>query len=66
MNDLEKALYKTRKSVFDFASDLSYNNCSVSEIEQCSHCGIWLKYKELVKDLDQNLICKFCLQFEGM
>jgi len=33
-------------------------------IEQCSHCSTWSL--KLVPDLDDNLICRFCVDLVGM
>lgn len=33
-------------------------------IETCTHCGTWSL--KLVPDLDDNLICRFCVELVGM
>jgi hypothetical protein len=33
-------------------------------ISQCTHCGTWSV--KLIPDLDNNLICRFCVDLVGM
>jgi len=65
---LDKLLYKTRKSVLEVAAELGHNNVSLAdtELQQCSSCGIWLYPKQLIKDLDESLICKDCETYYGL
>lgn len=68
MNSLEACLYKTRKNALECAGELGYNNVSEVDIglSACSDCGIWLKPKEMKKDLDGLPICKDCLTYHGL
>ena len=69
MNVLEAELYKTRKSVLEVCRhlDIQYPpDVEISAIEECSSCGIWLKPSAMVKDLDNNLICKDCEYHYGL
>lgn len=66
MNELEKTLYNTRKSLLEACTELGYNN--VSEVENglkcCTSCGIWLK--RMMPDLDKNEICVYCYESYGL
>lgn len=66
MNEVEKALYKTRKNLLEVLAELGYNNDSEVEIglERCTDCGIW--DTKLFPDLDKNPICAICLQTYGL
>ena len=65
MNEIELALYKTRKNCLEVLDELGYNNVSSVEIRLkcCSSCGIWLPKME--KDLDGLDICNYCLDAYG-
>lgn len=65
MNEIEKALYKTRKSALAVLNELGYNDISSVEIRLkcCSSCGIWLPKMKL--DLDGLDICDYCLDAYG-
>lgn len=65
MNEIEAALYKTRKNALEVASELGYNDISEVEIRLkcCSSCGIWLPKMKL--DLDGLDICDYCLDAYG-
>jgi hypothetical protein len=65
MNEVEKALYKTRKSVLEVIEELDYNDYSeaVITLKCCSSCGIWLPKMKL--DLDGLDICNYCLDAYG-
>lgn len=66
MNEIEQALYKTRKTELEVCTELGYNNISEVEIrlKRCTDCGIW--QKKLFPDLDGNEICTVCLSTYGM
>ena len=68
MHEVEKSLYRTRKTLRDACRELNlvYEDTCVGTIDTCSSCGIWVKVKELVPDEDKNPICKECLTFYGM
>jgi len=68
-NKLVKELLGTRKNLSDVCEDLGidYNELAQNGgpgIPQCTHCGRW-EFK-LTPDLDNNPICKYCLDIEGM
>ncbi len=66
MNEVEQALYNTRKTVLEVLTELGYNIDSEVEIglKCCNDCGIWLKH--MITDLDGNDICKFCYETYGL
>lgn len=65
MNDVEAALYKTRKNALEVLTELGYNDYSSVEIRLkcCSSCGLWLSRMKL--DLDGLDICDYCLEAYG-
>jgi hypothetical protein len=64
VNEVELALFKSRKSLLEVCSELGYNISDVEiELKQCSCCDIWLK--NLKKDLDGLDICVYCLDAYG-
>jgi hypothetical protein len=65
MNEIEQALYKTRKSYLEVCTELGYNNYSSVEIRLkcCNSCGIWMPKMKL--DLDGLDICDYCLDAYG-
>lgn len=65
MNEVEKALYNTRKTVLEVCAELGYNNISEVEIglKCCNDCGIWLR--QMITDLDGNHICNYCYETYG-
>jgi hypothetical protein len=68
MNELEKTLHRTRKTLWQVCDDLGLRDeadCVVTNLDNCSSCGIWLKHSSLTPDLDGNPICKECLTFYG-
>lgn len=72
MNNLSKKLISelkgTRKRLSEVCEDLGidYEELIDTElpINQCTHCGTWSL--KLVPDLDENLICRFCVDLIGM
>jgi hypothetical protein len=63
MIDLTDILYRTKKTVLQAKREAlvgSDEQVSYGNLDQCSHCNIWYKNRELHKDLDGSLICKFC------
>lgn len=67
MNKVEKTLYKTRKTVQEACDEcgVDFEDAVVSELEECSSCSIWLKHYQLKPDLDNNPVCKECLDYYG-
>lgn len=67
---LVKHLNKTRKPLWQVCKDLGidYEQVDVytleKQITQCTHCDIWTV--EPVQDLDDNPICKVCLNISGL
>lgn len=65
---LVKALNGTYKKLRDVCEDLGIDYEELIEedlpIDQCSHCGKW--DIKLVPDLDDNPICKVCVEHIGM
>lgn len=59
---LVSELYRTSKSVLAACKTLgiSYESEDLEDLEQCSHCNIWWHSYELMPDLDDNNICRFC------
>jgi len=68
MNELEKVLHRTRKSLWEVCDELSMCevDCVVESIDTCSSCGIWRKKASLRPDLDKNPICTECFNFYGL
>lgn len=65
MNQLEKALINTRKTVLEVCTDLDIQYPPDVEIQlkACSSCGIWLV--KMPKDLDGLDTCNLCLDTYG-
>jgi len=59
---LVKELYRTNTSIPDACKTLGieFNPEDLEDLEQCSSCNIWWYSYELLPDLDDNSICKFC------
>lgn len=64
MNDVEAALYKTRKNINSVLEEIGCEQ-SISLL-QCSSCNIWLKPHQLIKDLDGLEICTDCKNYYGI
>ena len=60
MNDLEKVLYRTRKTILQALDEFGETELEIENIEQCSSCSIWLKIPQLRNDLDGMPICNEC------
>ena len=62
MNEVEKTLFRTRKTIRQACSEAGYeyDENYIQHIEQCSSCSIWLKPSQLKLDLDDNFICTPC------
>jgi hypothetical protein len=58
----------TRRSLSEVCEDLGINYEELIEnplpISRCTHCDTWSV--KLVPDLDDNLICRFCVDLAGM
>lgn len=65
---LAKELKNTRKSFAKTCEELGIDPQLIEldrlGIEECSHCSIWSS--RLVPDLDDNPICYYCKDLEGM
>ena len=68
MNDLEKILYRTRKTILEgcFEADVKFKDVAITAIQECASCNVWLKPTMLVPDRDNYLICKSCQGWYGM
>jgi hypothetical protein len=72
MNNLSKKLVTelkgTQRNLSEVCEDLGidYEELISGElpISRCNHCGTWSL--KLVPDLDDNLICRFCVDLIGM
>lgn len=68
-NRLIKELQGTRRRLSEVCEDLGIDYDELLEsgdigIEQCTHCNMWST--RLVPDLDDNPICKFCVDLVGL
>lgn len=68
MNEVEKVLYRTRKTLTQACKEagVEFDSDIIKEIQECSHCGIWYKLNQLIPDLDKNPICNNCNHFYGL
>lgn len=73
MNNLNskivKALKGTRGSLLSICEDLNISHLDIPTYEelgiaQCTHCNTWSA--SLIPDLDNNPICKYCVDLVGM
>lgn len=60
-------LYRTNKTVIAACKTLgtSFEEDDLEDLEQCAHCNTWWHSFELMPDLDDNNICKFCERTYG-
>ena len=58
---MSSLLYRTNISIVAGCEELG-----LEDLEQCTHCNIWYHGYELIPDLDDNNICKFCSTYYGM
>lgn len=68
MNELEKTLYRSRKSVLEACAEIDIKyppDVEISALRECTSCGIWLKTGQMKKDADDLDICKDCLDVYG-
>jgi hypothetical protein len=67
LNEVERALYKSRKSLLEVCRefDVEYTLDSEISLGQCASCGIWLRFSQFRKDLDGLDICNECYTFYG-
>jgi hypothetical protein len=65
---LAKILKNSRKSLWEVCEELNidYDSVDLSRlgIDQCTHCDLWTD--NLTPDLDENPICFYCKDIEGM
>jgi hypothetical protein len=64
---LEKTLYRTNLSIRTACENLGIplEENNLENLSQCTHCGIWWYTHELILDLDDNDLCKFCTEYYG-
>lgn len=60
-------LYRTKTSVVSACKllGIQFDPEDLEDLEQCSSCNIWWHSYELMPDLDDNNICKFCENHYG-
>lgn len=65
---LVEELYRTNRSIRTACENLGieFEADMLEDLEQCSHCNIWYHSFELLPDLDDNNICKFCESYYGL
>ncbi len=67
---LELNLNNTRRHLWQVCEDLGLDPKLVEltklDLDQCTHCGIWLRPRKLVQDLDNNPICGYCKDLIGL
>jgi hypothetical protein len=65
---LVDVLYRTNRVVGDACEELGieFSEELLEDLEQCTHCNIWWYSYELIPDLDENNICKFCCGHYGL
>lgn len=65
---LELALFKTRRTLYDTCVELGIDPEQIDPdlllVAQCSHCSVW--NRELITDLDDNPICRYCRDLIGL
>ena len=61
-------LVGTKKNIIEFAREnsMQVEDIDLKEIDQCTQCDIWWYKKDLVPDLDGNLIDRKCERFYGL
>ncbi len=64
---LVDSLYRTNQSIVNACLELGleYEQDMLEDLEQCSHCSIWYHSYELMPDIDDNNLCKFCEEYYG-
>jgi hypothetical protein len=65
MNELERALYKTRSILPHVCLELDLDPGYPNSLQECSSCSIWLRPTELQPDLDELPICRDCWTWYG-
>lgn len=57
-----------KKTLIEFSKEqnISIEEIDLSQIEECSNCSIWHLKKNLMADLDDNLICSICEKYYGL
>lgn len=65
---LVDTLYRTNKTPHAACRELGipFDREDLEDLEQCSSCGIWWHSYQLIPDLDDNNICKFCEDRYGL
>lgn len=59
-------LIGTKQNLLDFVKNNHLKESDLPQITQCTNCDIWHPTKELITDLDENLICRVCERFYGL
>lgn len=67
---LEASLVGTRRNIKDVCKeleipldDIDFHNLDVT---QCTHCYTWVRTANVIEDLDDNPICKYCAEYIGL
>lgn len=67
---LHSVLLNTRKNLWDVCRELNIDpkllELQQLELDQCNHCGLWLKPDKLIEDLDHNHVCGYCRDLTGL
>lgn len=68
-NKLIKELQGTKRRLSEVCEDLGIDYEELLEagdfgIDTCTHCGTWST--RLISDLDDNLICRYCVELVGL
>lgn len=61
-------LYRTNRSIMDACEELGteFDIEMLEDLEACTNCNVWWHSYELIPDLDDNNICKFCEGYYGL
>lgn len=65
---LIEELYRTNTSIMTACENLGieFDIDLLEDLETCTNCGVWWHSYELLPDLDDNNICKFCEGYYGL
>lgn len=72
MSVLTDLIYRTNKPISTALKELNIHPSTeelkelLGELECCTHCGIYYWSHELIPDLDDNQICRFCSNYYGL
>jgi len=59
-------LLGTKQTLLDFVKENDLQVKDLPAYEQCANCDIWFHGKDLIIDLDGNLICPICEKYYGL